>query len=91
MQAEHSEHNTPHFDIYLCIKLIIVYNTVKTIGKHPPVILMVQWLINYCLLHTNSEPSAFVCLKWHKHDIPKKHPQMSGSSLVSIHGLLRRI
>lgn len=43
------------------------------------------------LLHPNVEPSAFFCLKLHKHDVPQRHPQMSGSLLVSIHDLLRRI
>lgn len=40
--ANASRAQRPHFDIHLCIQLNIVSNTVKTIGKHPPIILMVQ-------------------------------------------------
>lgn len=42
-------------------------------------------------LRTNIEPRAFFWLKLHKHDMPQRHPQMFGSSLVSTHNLLRRI
>lgn len=43
MQTEYSQRL--HFDIHLCIQLIIVYNTIKTTGKHPSIILMFNGLL----------------------------------------------